>query len=154
TLGGALADNAVDVPISGPIQIAFSTPINSSTVNSSVVGLQASQGLHATNLQVSGNTVTVQPLGGLQPYSQYILSIGAQIRGTNKERRRQSWVGSFTAATGWTTPTSVGGGAYDGIPAKVALSDSGHAMVTWIEIVGYHEACEGSEGGPICFYYP
>jgi hypothetical protein len=99
------ASSAVNVPLNTHPQIVFSTALNAATVNASTVSLSTPQGVHQlSNLQVSGNTLTVRPLGKLAPSTTYTLTATTGLRGGGKERLAANFIATFTTNSGWSAP--------------------------------------------------
>lgn len=130
-----LVPGATNFPLTGAATILFSSSIDATTASSSAISLTGPYGVHATNLSVSGNSVTVRPVGKLVPLTNYTLAVETTIRGTRKQSLQARFTRGFTTGNGWGTADLVSVAAGNPItslsPQQLIVDQAGNAFGLW-----------------------
>lgn len=140
------ADGAVDLATAVEIRIAFSEPMDPSTVTAESVRLLGTDGMpFSATATTSGNEVTLVPATRLNPDATYRVEIADTVRDIEGDAMEAPYAFEFGTSGGWEDPVRF---AMTEKPVYLAAdSSNGHAVVLWV--VG---ACDGGCAGDYTLY--
>lgn len=131
------APQALDVTRDAPIVLAFSSPLDATTVNATNVSLGTAEGSHAATLTVDGATLTVTPSNALAPETLYTLRVETGVRSASGATLIEPVILTFKSiGRQWQTAQLIANEEGNAEGTKLAVDSNGNAIAAWTQSSG------------------
>jgi Bacterial Ig-like domain len=120
--------------------IQFSAAVNPATITNANITLTSAAGSKSITFSVSGDQITIQPVGQLLPLTQYTLTISPAVQGQAGEVLSDAVTMKFTARDGmWDSavgPKKIELDSGSAFSPQIAFDAKGNALAVWQQTDG------------------